>query len=159
MTRMNMRISTRIGVMCVLAALLFGFVTARPAAAQVLYGSIVGAIEDPSGSSVPKATVTIINKATGLTRETAADDQGRYSLLNVLAGSYDLKVSAPGFRTVAETDVTVAINSVTRRNLRLEVGAITEQVTVAAQAALLQTDKSDVRHEITGTTIQNIPLP
>ena len=133
--------------------------TGMPAAAQVLYGSLVGAIEDQSGSVVPKATVTIINKATGLTRETAADDQGRFSLLNVVAGSYDLKVSAPGFRTITETDVTIAINSVTRRDLRLEVGAITEQVTVAAEAVLLQTDKSDVRHEITGTTIQNLPLP
>ena len=87
MIRLNSRISVRIGVMCTIAALLFGYVTAKPAVAQVLYGSMVGAIEDQTGAAVPKATVTITNKDTGLTRATAADDQGRYSLLNVQAGT------------------------------------------------------------------------
>ena len=159
MVRLNSRVWVRIGVMCAIAALLFGYVTARPASAQVLYGSMVGAIEDQTGAAVPKATVTITNKDKGVTRTAAADDQGRYSLLNVQAGVYDLKVSATGFRTVNETDILVAINTVTRRDMRLEIGAMTEQVTVAGSTEMLQTDKSDVRHELTGTTIQNIPLP
>src|ERR1051326_1754414 len=104
----NKCISTRIFRACAVGALCLALMTGMPAAAQVLYGSLVGAIEDQSGSVVPKATVTIINKATGLPSETAADDQGRFSLLNVVAGSYDLKVSAPGFRTITETDVTIA---------------------------------------------------
>src|SRR4030095_13053652 len=153
------RSSARILAVCALAMTLFAYVTARPVAAQTLYGSIVGAIDDPSGSAVPKATVTITNKATGVNRSVEADDQGRYALLNVAAGSYDLKVTMTGFRTVSKTNVEVAINTVTRENVRLEVGALAEQVTVEAQAALLQTDKSDVRHEITGKTIQNLPLP
>src|SRR5450756_1670361 len=159
MVRLNSRVWVRIGVMCAIAALLFGYVTARPASAQVLYGSMVGAIENQSGAAVPKAAVTITNKDTGATRTAAADDQGRYSLLNVQAGVYDLKVSATGFRTVNETDILVAINTVTRRDMRLEIGAMTEQVTVAGSTEMLQTDKSDVRHELTGTTIQNVPLP
>ncbi len=108
---------------------------------------------------IPNATVTITNKGTGQTRETKADDAGRYSILNVLAGAYDLKVSAQGFRTYTKTDIEIAINTVTRENLRMEVGAITEQVTVQGTLAVLQTDKSDVRHEITGQTVQNLPLP
>src|SRR5687767_5216173 len=113
MIRVKARVSARIVVMCAIAAMLFAYVTARPAAAQVLYGSIVGAIDDQTGSSVPKATITITNKGTGLTRSVEADDQGRFSLLNVPAGSYDLKVTAPGFRTVSKTNVEVAINTVT----------------------------------------------
>ncbi|MCX6631782.1 MAG: TonB-dependent receptor, partial [Candidatus Solibacter sp.] len=159
MTRLNSRVPVRIGAMCIVAALVFGYVAAKPAAAQVLYGSMVGAIEDQTGAAVPKATVTITNKDTGVTRTTAADDQGRYSLLNVQAGSYELKVSATGFRTVNKADILVAINTVSRQDMRLEIGAMTEQVTVTGSAEMLQTDKSDVRHEITGTTIQNIPLP
>src|SRR5450759_1242073 len=107
MIRLKSRVSVRIGVMCIIAALVFGYVTAKPAAAQVLYGSMVGAIEDQTGAVVPKAAVTITNKNTGLTRAAAADDQGRYSLLNVQAGTYELKVSATGFRTVNETDILV----------------------------------------------------
>src|SRR6185369_16868775 len=159
MNRLNSRVCVRIGAMCAIAALISGYVTVTPAAAQVLYGSIVGAIEDQTGSAVPKATVTITNKETGVTRAAAADDQGRYSLLSVQAGSYDLKVVAPGFRMVTQTDIVVAINTVTRQDIHLEIGAITEQVTVSGTAAMLQTDKSDVRHELTGATIQNMPLP
>src|ERR1035437_6241409 len=134
MVRLNSRVWVRIGVMCAMAALVFGYVTAKPASAQVLYGSMVGAIEDQTGAAVPKATVTITNKDTGATRTAAADDQGRYSLLNVQAGAYDLKVSATGFRTVNETDILVAINTVTRRDMRLEIGAMTEQVTAAGRS-------------------------
>ena len=66
---------------------------------------------------------------------------------------------ASGFRIVNQTDIAVAINTVTRQDIHLEVGVITEQVTVSGTASLLDTDKSDVRHELTGATIQNMPLP
>jgi hypothetical protein len=145
--------------MCAIGVFLLACAAVRPASAQVLYGSIVGAVEDQSGAVIPNATVSITNKGTGQTRETTADGAGRYSILNVAAGTYDLKVSAQGFRTVTKTDVEVAINTVTRQDMRMEVGAVTEQVTVQATAAALQTDKSDVRHEITGQTVQNLPLP
>ena len=145
-------------VLC-LAILAIAGLLAEPAWTQVLYGSLVGAIEDQSNAVVPKASVTITNKATGVTRETTSDDQGRFSLLNVLPGAYDLKIVASGFRTVTRTDVDVVINSVTRQDVRLEVGSVNEQVTVEASAAALQTDKSDVRHELTGATIENLPLP
>src|SRR3954454_14809562 len=139
------------------AILMFGI--ALPSHAQVLYGSIVGTVEDPSGSIVPKASVTIVNKQTGATREASADEAGRFSVLTLPAGMYDLKVVAPGFRQLTKTSIDVAINSVTRADAKLEVGQTSEQVTVSASAAMLQTDKSDVRHELTGSTIQNLPLP
>src|ERR1044072_6735622 len=111
---------------------------APPATAQVLYGSIVGAVEDQSGLVVPNATITLTSNATGVSRETTSDEQGRFSLLNLLTGIYQLKAVAAGCRPVAHTDVEVAINTVTRQAFRLEVGAVTEQVTVAGTAAALQ---------------------
>ncbi|MBL8173252.1 MAG: TonB-dependent receptor [Bryobacterales bacterium] len=140
-----------------LLALLIG--AYAPASAQVLYGSILGQVEDPSGSVIASAKLLLTNKATGATREGQTDEGGRYSLLNVPAGPYELKVSASGFRTWVRTDVSVAINTVTRVDARLEVGQTTEQITVTAEALALQTDKSDVRHELTGKSIQNLPLP
>jgi hypothetical protein len=130
-----------------------------PAEAQVLYGSLVGTVEDESDAVAPRAAVVIINKATGLSRESTTDDAGRYSLLNVLAGTYDLKVSARGFRTTTKTDVEIAINTVTRVDMKLEVGQVSEQVTVAAAMVTLQADKADVRHQITGQAMVNMPLP
>jgi outer membrane receptor protein involved in Fe transport len=129
------------------------------ASAQVVYGSVVGTIEDQTGAVVPKAGVTITNKSTGQVRETVADDGGRYSLLNVLPGVYDIKVTAQGFKPVTRTDVEVVINLVTRADVRLEVGAITESVTIAGQMVALTTDKADVHHEITATAMTSLPLP
>src|SRR5205085_8072955 len=131
---------------------------ALPANCQVLYGSVVGAIEDPSGAAVPKALITLRNQETGATRETVADEAGRYSVLNLWPGKYDVKITAPGFRLLTRTDVEVTINTITRADARLEIGLATEQVTVTAVSVLLETDKSDLRHEIDGNTVQNLPL-
>ncbi|MBI4905495.1 MAG: TonB-dependent receptor [Acidobacteria bacterium] len=127
--------------------------------AQVLYGSIVGTVTDPTGAVVPKAKVIATGVGTGVTREAESDEAGRFSIASVLPGIYELRVSASGFRTSTKSGVDVKINTVTREEMRLEVGQMTEQVTVAAEVVTLQTDKSDVRTEITGQTVQNLPLP
>ena len=143
----------------IVCGLLLLAVCASPANAQVLYGSLVGTVEDPTGAIVPKAKVTLTSKETAAIREAEADEVGRYNILNLQPGAYELKVTAPGFRTSTRSDIEVTINTVTRINVRLEVGQMTEQVTISAEAVQLQTDKSDVRHEITGQTVQNMPLP
>jgi hypothetical protein len=130
----------------------------RPVRGQVLYGSVVGTIQDQSGAVIPNATITLTSKQTGVTRESVSDSAGRYSLVNMLPGAYDLKVSATGFRTYTQTDVDVSPNIVTRVNVELEVGQITEQVTVEAAVTLLQTDKSDVHSEINAKQVQTLPL-
>ena len=70
-----------------------------------------------------------------------------------------MRVTAPSFRTSLRTGIAVSINIVTRENVQLEIGQMTEQVTVTASAALLQADKSDIHTEITGQIVQNLPLP
>jgi hypothetical protein len=130
-----------------------------PAHAQVLYGSLVGTITDPSGAVVPQAAIGVTNTTTGLTRETVSDESGRFSLLNVPAGVYDLRVTGTGFRPYSRTKIDVTINSVVRTDVTLEVGGVTEAVTVAASTVALQTDKSEVRSEITSTAVTNLPLP
>ena len=126
--------------------------------AQVLYGSVVGTVTDQSQALIPGATVTITSKDTGVSRETTSDQGGRYSFGNVLPGNYDLKVVAKGFRTSAVNNIDVSPNTVGRVDLRLEVGQITEQVTVEASAVALQTDKSDTHTEITTKAITSLPL-
>src|SRR5947208_2277013 len=144
---------------CLLVCLLVSFVvcllTTR-ASAQVLYGSLVGTITDQSDAVVPKAEVTATNVATNQTYHNIADDQGRYSIPNVLPGTYAVKVTATGFRTLLQNDVNISINNVTRTDLKLAVGQVSEQVTVEGQAVQLQTDTSDVHSEITRAAIESL---
>ncbi|HET8547517.1 MAG TPA: TonB-dependent receptor [Bryobacteraceae bacterium] len=130
-----------------------------PLSAQVLYGSIVGAVEDPSGATIPRTTITLTSSDTGLTREVQPDQQGRYSILSVLPGSYSLKFTAQGFRTLTRTGIEVSANTVTRVDVRLEVGQVAEQITITAEALALQTDKSETRSEIATSAITSLPLP
>src|SRR5207247_8504535 len=111
--------------------------------AQVLYGSVVGTVTDQTGGVVPGATVTITNVQTGQTREGMTDDTGYYSILNVLEGTYDLSVKMTGFRAYQEKGIVASINTVRRVNITLQVGQVSETVSVVASAAILQTSKED----------------
>jgi len=130
----------------------------RSASAQVLYGSIAGTLKDETGAVVPKAAVTVTNTSTGLSRQATTDAAGYYSIPNLLEGMYDLSVSASGFRPYTQKGVRVPINMVTRIDATIRVGAVTEQVTVEASAAVLQTAKADVSVSLDTPAIGNLPL-
>src|SRR5437762_6374722 len=95
---------------CLGACLIFLGYEAPVASAQVLYGSIVGTVTDPTSAVVSKATVTVTNTSTGLSREAAADETGYYSISNLPQGTYDLSVSSAGFRPLTQKGVNVLIN-------------------------------------------------
>jgi outer membrane receptor protein involved in Fe transport len=146
-------------VVPLLAALVVvGASTALPAGAQVLYGGIVGTVTDAQGANVPGATVSIVSKDTNLTRDTVTNEEGTFSLTNVLPGTYDVKVSLTGFREAVRTSVPVSIGQISRVDMALQVGTLTETVTVASAAQLLQTDKADVSTELKSAEITNLPL-
>ena len=147
------------GMLCCFAiALMVMGCTARTASAQVLYGSIVGTLTDETGAVVPKAAVTVTNTATGLSRQATADDAGYYSIPNLPEGTYDLSVTARGFKPYTEKGVNVPINSVTRLNATIHVGAVTESVVVEASSAVLQTARSDVSVTLDTRAMENLPL-
>jgi len=135
-----------------------GALAIHPAKAQVLYGSVVGTVTDQSDAAIPSATITLTSKETGLAKEASTDVSGRYSLVNILPGRYDLKVVAKGFRTYVQSDLAVSPDAITRADVKMEVGQLTETVTVEAQAAVLQTDKADTHTEIATKAITSLPL-
>src|SRR6266566_4062837 len=149
--------SLRPGILA--AALVFLLSSPRPADAQVLYGSLVGNVRDPSGAAVPGATVSATQQETDQTRSTTTNQTGEYSLTTLAAGTYVVRISAQGFKTSSRTGVQVAINSVTRVDATLELGAVSQSVEVSAAAAVLQTDRADIHHDLTATTIENVPVP
>lgn len=145
-------------------ALLWGAVLAmvlsfEPAKAQILYGSLVGNVTDPSGAAVVGATVTVTQVETNQSRTAKTGDAGQYSFPTIPGGTYELKVSAQGFRTMVRKDVPISTNTVSRVDVQLELGAVTETVQVTGEAALLQADRAEVRHEVTERTLLNVPVP
>ena len=144
-----------IGAICTILGLCL---SVTPAISQVLYGSFVGVVKDTQGATVPGATVTIVNKETNLTRDTISNSEGAYSLINVPAGTYDVKISLQGFREGVRSNVPVTIGQIARVDMALEVGTISETVTVASEAQLLQTDKADVSTELKSSEITAMPL-
>jgi hypothetical protein len=135
--------------------------SAAPCLAQVLYGSLVGNVIDESQGAVGGAQVTITNQETNLTRKTLANAVGLYSFPNIPSGSYSVKVTMPGFRDFVRNDVPVAVNTTVRVDAVLRIGGVTEQVTVTVQqeAAVLQTDRAEVRHELSRRQMENLPVP
>ncbi|MBA2602877.1 MAG: TonB-dependent receptor [Acidobacteria bacterium] len=155
---MSQSIRRTVSRLLVACAVVAAAATAPPVHAQLLYGSIVGTVTDAQGALIPGATVTIVNKETNFTREATTNEQGAYNLANVLPGPYDVTVALTGFREAVRTNVPVSIGQISRVDVRLDVGALTETVTVASAADLLQTDKADVSTEIKSDAITQMPL-
>jgi hypothetical protein len=127
--------------------------------AQVLYGTLLGNVTDPSGSVVPSAVVRLVNKGTGLSNQASVNDSGLYTFQNVPAGSYDLTVTAPGFSTYTVQGIELNVNTVERHDVTLKVGQISETISVEATAVTLQTDRGDISVEIPTSVITELPLP
>ena len=128
------------------------------ARAQVLYGSVTGTVSDQSGALVPGAKVSITNDATDLKRLATTDSAGGYRILDLPQGTYTIIVTASGFEAFKKTGVGVAIGQVNVQDLRLTVGALTQEVTVQGSVEVLQTQKADVHTEISSYAVQNLPL-
>jgi Carboxypeptidase regulatory-like domain/TonB dependent receptor len=126
--------------------------------AQVLYGSLVGNVTDETGAAVPGATVTITNRDTGTTRDAVTDATGAYRFATVQPGTYTVTVQLSGFRTFTRSDIPVTLNNISRADAALQVGALTESVTVSGERPLLQTDRAEVRSELKAEELVNLPV-
>jgi carboxypeptidase family protein len=122
------------------AALAFVLLTALPAAAQFDRGQISGTIKDSQGAVVPGVTVTVTQLDTQTVRTTVTDSTGFYTFPNLPAAKYDVAAELAGFKKVLRQNVTLDAGSSQTLNMALETGAITEAVTVTAEATPLQTD-------------------
>jgi hypothetical protein len=129
-----------------------------PAHAQVLYGSIVGNVADSSKAPVPGATVTITHRETNLSRESTTTADGNYRFVNVQPGTYRVRVALTGFKESVKENVPVSANAVSRVDVGLEVGQLTETVTVQSEQKLLQTDSGSVTAELKSEEITSLPL-
>ena len=126
--------------------------------AQVLYGSLIGEVADPSRAVLPGATVTVSNQDTGLQRETTTDNGGAYNFRDLQPGTYDLKVALGGFKLYVREGLLVTLNAIARADVQMEVGGQTETVTVTAGKPLLQTERADVSTQLESAQVTNLPI-
>ncbi len=128
------------------------------AGAQVLYGSLVGNVTDETGSAVPGASVTITHTETGASHETVTDPTGAYRFQTVQPGTYTILVKLTGFRTFTRSQIPVTLNNVTRVDAALQVGQLSESVTVSGESPVLQTDRAEVRSELKARELVSLPV-
>src|SRR5262245_39368689 len=121
-----MRIGTPLSVLSI------ALILSQSSNAQALYGSIVGAVKDKSNAVLPGAIVEITHKETNQTRETAASPIGSFNFPSVQKGTYEITGSMAGFKTYRRSDVEVTLNNITRSDITLEIGAVSETVSVTA---------------------------
>ncbi|MGC2170795.1 MAG: carboxypeptidase regulatory-like domain-containing protein [Candidatus Sulfotelmatobacter sp.] len=128
------------------------------ALAQAGRGSVSGLVTDPSGAIVAGAKVVLLNQATGVTQHTVTSSGGLYTFISLNPGVYQVTASQKGFKSVAQDKVTVTVDQVTEVNITLQVGVISETVTVTQGVQLVEPSNSTVGQLIESATIDRVPL-
>ena len=121
-------------------------------------GTITGTVSDPAGAVVASAPVEAKNTATGTVYPVATSGTGNYTLSQLPVGTYEISVTAPGFKKAVRAGIGVAASSTFRVDFALEVGATTESVTITAEAPLLKTESGELSHNVTIDRADNLPV-
>src|SRR5216683_3664865 len=119
--------------------------------------SIQGTVMDSNGGAIAGAKVTVTNQGTGATRETVASAEGFYRIGGLPPGLYTVTIEAAGFKKSTSNDVAVEAETPRGLDVTLEVGAVSEQVTVAAFAEALPTENANTGSTITAQEIARLP--
>jgi Carboxypeptidase regulatory-like domain len=129
-----------------------------PARAQAVSGALVGNLTDQSGLALPGATVTITETNTNISYTATTNESGYYTFPSLKDGTYKVVGELAGFKKVVRDGVVVNVNTTIRVDLKLEVGAIEESITVKGETPLLQTDRSDTGRLIESKMVSDLPL-
>jgi hypothetical protein len=133
-------------------------VVLKPAAGQEVTASIVGTVVDPAGAPIKGAEVRATDTERGTVWTAQTNESGTYGLLRLATGNYTLKVSSPGFESVAQPRFALAMNQTARIDVQLKVGKASETVEVTSAAPLLQTETSEISTPIDHVVTENVPL-
>src|SRR5260370_25004007 len=126
--------------------------------AQIVSGTIVGSVKDASGAALPGAKVGLVNAENNFSRESASNESGDFIFSTLPPGKYQITASHAGFKSEVIANIELLIAQTARADLKLEVGQISEQVTVQGAAVLLETDTPTIGQVIEQKPIQDLPL-
>jgi hypothetical protein len=127
--------------------------------AQADRGAIKGEIEDTQNAGVPNAQLTLKEEATGVVANATSGASGQFSFLNLSPGTYSLSTEATGFSTSVQQHITVGVGRTVALTVTLQPGEVQQTVTVAANAAGVDTQTSDIGTVITPLEIKDLPVP
>ena len=126
--------------------------------AQVNTASLTGLVSDPSGASLPNASVTVRNKATAVASSTTTDGSGYYNFASLPVGSYTMEVELPSFKKAVHENVNLEVGQKARIDFALDVGAVTETVSVATAPSTLSTQEATPGGVVENKMITDLPL-
>src|ERR1700689_2611029 len=140
-----------------MSALIVACGLANLASAQVT-AAISGKVEDATGTGVGGATVTVRSIETGAVRTTATDVNGNFTALSLPLGAQEVKVEKNGFKSALRTGIDLNVGEDAVVNLRLEVGDLAQQVTVSAEAPVVNTTTSQIAGVVDEREVKDLPL-
>ena len=129
---------------------------------SLLYGqygraSITGIVRDASGAVVPSVSVTVVNTQTQVKSQTTTNESGNY-VIELPIGQYSVTFSAPGFKELTRSDMTLASGQIARVDVALEVGQVTEKLNVTAETPMLQTETAHTSAGVDANIFAALPL-
>jgi hypothetical protein len=138
--------------------LLFGL-SAAALVAQAPYGRVTGRITDSAGAVVPGAALKVTNIGTNVVTNSASDSQGNYEARNLIPGQYKLVVEMQGFKTYERGPIEVRVGDVLTVDVGLELGAVSDSITVTAEAPLLDSASASLGQVIDNRRVRDLPMP
>ena len=139
-------------------ALLLLFIPSLAGAQAGSTAQIAGNVKDDTGGVLPGVTITVTQTATGLTRTAVSDDTGGYVIPNLPVGPYKLEATLQGFRTYVQSGIVLTVNATPTVNVVMALGAVSEQVSVTANAAMVETRSTGVGQLIENQRVLELPL-
>src|SRR5688572_22910901 len=121
--------------------------------AQGVTGSVTGVVTDASQAVVTSAKVSAKNISTGVVNTAETNSSGVYNIPSLAAGTYEVRVEAPGFKAYVQSNVVLDVGRVLRVDAPLQLGAVGESITVQAETPLLQTETSSTNTQVTNTQL------
>ncbi len=139
-------------------ALLVFLMSASFAMAQLIQGAISGVVRDETAAVLPGVEITIANIATGITRSSITDEAGRYGASSLPVGEYQIRAELPGFQTTIREGIELTVGRQAVVDLVLQIGEVTEEVTVSGQAPPLETSTASVSNLVEEKQVLDLPL-
>ncbi len=146
-----MRANRLLLILLVLAA-------AAPSLRAQVSASVAGVITDTSGARVPAAAIIVKNLETGAIRSTVTDDAGRYQVLALPVGEYEIRISKPGFQEQIRSGIHLAVEQEAGVYVTLRVGEVKQHVTVAGEAPIVNTTTTDISGLVGERQVKELPL-
>ncbi len=151
-----MKVSAK-ALLVVVLAIFTSLLTASAVRAQAS-ASLTGKATDTSGAAVPGAQLTVTNVETRSSRSATTEDDGSYRVLSLPVGNYEIEVGKQGFRTEKRTGINLVVGQEAIIDFTLEVGQVSQTVTVSAEAPVVNVTTADVSGLVGEATIKDLPL-